>query len=95
MTVTYNTYENDKLEFINKHTKGKYECEIHTSPMVNNVYHKEYCFSDGAVFYERTELVNEYVDAEAHGIKMLFPAQFYKTEYWSTEQPSRYFYEKA
>ena len=93
MTVIYNTYENDKMAFMKKHMK--HECKVYTSPMVNNVYHKEYCFSNGAVFCERTELVKEPVEAEAHGIKLLFEADFYKTEYWSTEQPSKYFYEKA
>ena len=94
MTVTFDEYFEEKQAFAQKHNK-KAECKVYTSPMVNNVYHKEYCWSDGAMFCERTELVKELVEAEAHGIKLMFEAEFYKTEFWSSEQPSKYYYEKA
>ena len=94
MTVTVNDYWKDLREFSTKHNK-KGDVKIYTSPMENNRYHKEYCWSDGANFYTITELVEENVEAEAHGIKVTVPVEFWRTEYWSTEQGSKYFYERA
>lgn len=94
MTVTYAEYMSDLKAFSQKHNK-KAELKIFTSPMVNNRYHKEYCWSDGAEFCEINELVTEMVEAEAHGIKVRVPVEFWRTEFWSTEQGSKYYYEKA
>lgn len=94
MTVTYTEYMNDLKAFSQKHNK-KAELKIYTSPMENNRYHKNYCWSDGHEFCEVTELITEQVEIEVHGIKMNVSVEMWRTEYWSTEAPSKYFYEKA
>ncbi len=94
MTVTFKQYAEEKRAFFTKHNK-KGEFKVYTSPMVDDVYHKEYCYSHGAQWCERTELVHEQAVAEAHGIKIPVTVALYKTEYWSTEAPSKYFYERA
>lgn len=94
MTVTYGDYLKEQSKFAQKHNK-KAELKIYTSPMENNRYHKEYCWSDGAMWCEISELITEIVEAEAHGIKVNAKVNFYRTEFWSTEAPSKYFYEKA
>ena len=94
MTVTYKDYNNALVAFAKKHN-AKAECKVYSSMWENNVYHKEYCWSDGAEFCERTELVTETVVAEKHGIQFEVEKQFYKTEFWSTEFGSRFFYEVA
>lgn len=98
MTVTYGDYLKELKAFSQKHNK-KAELKIYTSPMVDNSYHKEYCWSDGANFYEITNLIEETVpvEVEAHGMKFTsnVTVKYWRTEYWSTEAPSKYFYERA
>ena len=95
MTVTYREYENQKIAFAKKHNR-KAECKVYTSPMENNRYHKEYCWSDGHQWCEVIELVTETVEAEAHGINFNVEVELYRTEFWSTEDSrSKYLYERA
>ena len=93
MTVTYKEYAKDLRDFSQKHNK-KADLKIFTSPMVNDRYHKEYCWSDGATFYEINERVIEIAEAEVHGITVKVPVEMWRTEYWSTESSSKYYYEK-
>ena len=94
MTVTYKDYLKELAEFAAKHNANG-ELKVYTSPMVNNRYHKDYCWSHGANFSEITELVTEEVEVEVHGLKVKVNVEFWKTEYWSTEAGSKYFYQKA
>ena len=94
MTATFKEYMADKEAFAKKHNK-KAECKVFTSPMENNRYHKEMCWSDGHMWCEVTEMITEDVEAEAHGIKVTVPVTLWRTEVWSTEQPSKYMYERA
>lgn len=91
--VTYGEYIQDLINFTDKHNK-KAECKVHTSPMVNNWYHKEYCWSDGATFYEVNAIVTETVKVTVHGVKMDVDVTLWKTEYWSSEFGSKYYYQK-
>lgn len=93
MTVTYREYEAEKTLFIQKHNK-KSDCKVDTSPMVDNVYHKEYCWEHGAAWYERTERVTEIVEFEKYGLKFRTEIEYWKTEFWSTESGSKYIIEK-
>ena len=93
MTVSSNQYYEEKYNFIEKHNK-KSECNIYTSPMENNRYHKEYCWKDGAMWCEITELVTEPAVAKVHGLEVIVPVELWKTEFYSTEAPSKYFYER-
>lgn len=95
MTVTFEEYMNELKKFSEKHNK-KAELKVYTSALVNDRYHKEYCWSDGHVFYEVNELVEEIIEAEAHGLKVRVPVKFWRTEYWTTENSSsKYVYERA
>ena len=94
MTVTFKEYEEELIKFAQKHNK-KAECKIWTSPMENNRYYKTRTWSDGACFDEVTELITEEVEVEAHGIKTKVAVRFWRTEFWSTEQPSKYIYSRA
>lgn len=94
MTVTYGEYLKEQATFAQKHNK-KSECRIYTSPMVENRYHKEYCWENGANWYEVTELITEEKEVEAHGIIFKVEVKMWRTEYWSTESGSKYFYERA
>lgn len=92
MTVTYKEYTDDKKRFFEKHD---YDYRIHTSPMDEyGVYTKTYCFKDGAQWFE--VMSPEYVDFEVM-VKMVVirdKVKMFRTEYWSTEAGSKYYYEK-
>lgn len=92
MTTTYREYNEEITKFAQKHNK-KSECRIYTSGMENNRYHKEYCWADGANWYEVTELITEDVTVEVHGLTFTTTVEMWRTEYWSTEDSkSKYFY---
>lgn len=91
MTVTYKQYIDEMIAFSKKHN-AKGQCKITTSPMENNRYHKEYCWEDGANWYEVTELINEEKEVEAHGLIFKVNVEMWRTEFWSTESPSKYYY---
>lgn len=93
MTVTTDEYNREKMDFIRKHNENA-ECKVFTSPMENNRYHKEYCWSNGAAWMEVTELVTEEKEVEAHGLTFKVEVEMWKTEFWSTERGSKYVYEK-
>lgn len=91
MTVTYKEYNEELAKFAQKHN-SKSDCKIYTSGLENNVYHKEYCWEHGANWYERTELITETKEVEAHGLIFKVEVQMWRTEFWSTESGSKYFY---
>lgn len=93
MTVNYETYNNEKLAFIRKHDKK--EWHIETSPMDEyGVYYKTYIFEDGAQWCERMSPEYETIETEVHFVKVKAEVKFLKTEFWSTESGSKYYYEK-
>lgn len=92
MTVTYKEYNEDVRKFFEKHDYD-YICE--TSPMDEyGVYYKTYSFRDGAQWMER--MSPEYVEYEVEVklVKIKEHVKMLKIEYWSTEQGSKYYYEK-
>lgn len=92
MTVTYGQYNCDRYKFFKKH-KNDYVCE--TSPMNEyGVYYKTYSFKDGAQWMER--MSPEYVEYEVEVklVKIKETVKMFKTEYWSTESESKFYYEK-
>lgn len=92
--VSNQQYTIDQTGFIFKHLKKKNaDYRVFTSPMIDNVYHKEYCFTDGAVFCERIEIIEECFEVERHGILVEVKATFQQVEYWSTDDSvSKYTY---
>lgn len=93
MTVNYKEYNEELTKFAQKHNE-KADCRIYTSPMENNRYHKEYCWEDGAAWYEVTELIVETKEIEVHGLTFKVDVEMWRTEFWSTESKSKYLYFK-
>lgn len=96
MTVNYNEYSNDKKAFFSKHDN---DFNTFTSSMDEyGRYHKEYVFSDGAIWYElmRPEYVTEDIELEVKGVKVKtqIKVKLFRIEFWSTESGSKYYYEK-
>lgn len=93
MTVNYREYNNDKQAFFKNH-KNDFQCT--TSPMDEyGCYHKEYVFTDNAIWYE--VMSPEYVKASVE-IKLVnvdVEVKMLRTEYWNTDNASsKYYYEK-
>lgn len=95
--VDYQTYCEDKVNFFRKHN-GLWD--VHTSPMVNECYHKEYICKDGMTFYE--SMSPEYESVELTGIssktgrtiKETKSVKYMRTEYWNGDDASsKVFYE--
>lgn len=91
MTVTYDEYTRDLRDFCRRHDKA--DLKVFTSPMVNDSYHKEYCYSDGATFCEINDITTEWVEVEVKGCKTKAPITLCRTEYWSSDHSkSKYCY---
>lgn len=91
-TVSYKEYNELKLNFVEKHN---HDFEVETSPMNEyGVYHKTYAFADGAVWYETMSPVYEDYEVEVKGVKVKGSVKLLRTEFWSTEEGSKYYYEK-
>lgn len=88
----YNTYKEMKMAFIKKH-HGDFT--IHTSSLDEyNRYHKEYVFTDGAIWYEIMSPETVMSSAEVKGVRVQFEAKLFKTEFWSSDDAqSRTYYE--
>lgn len=99
MTVNYETYDNEKMNFIRKYGK-KYDWTIDTSPMNEyGVYYKTYIFENGASWYERMSPVykSKEVETEIEGItvKATIKVKLFQTEFWSSDNAeSKIYYEK-
>ena len=90
--VDYKQYTKERLEFINNQES---EWEIYTSPQVNNIWHKEIVFDNGAVWYERYEKKRVPVEAEARGVKVTVEIPMLEIEFWNSKNSeSKYYYEK-
>lgn len=92
MVVTYNEYMEDKKAFFEKHD---YDYTVDTSSMDEyGRYYKTYNFTDGAQWYEAMspEYVTETIEVKL--VKIDVDIKLFRTEYWSTESGSKYYYEK-
>lgn len=93
-TVTFAEFDKEYTAFAIKHNKKAERFE--ETYMTNGVIHKIVSWSDGATWWEITETeYSEEVEIEVHGIKVKVNVPLRKTEYWSTESKSKYFYERA
>lgn len=89
--VDYCTYNDDKLKFFRKH-KGLYD--VHTSPMINDCYHKEYVCKDGKIFYE--SMTPDYDEVIMTGVSLKSgttiterkSVKYMRTEYWNSDDAS-------
>ena len=91
-TVTSKEYFAEKKKFFNKH---KNSFDVYTSPMDEyDRYNKIYTFSDGAQWYEAMTPVTDSTEIELKKCKVTVEVKFLRTEFWSSEFGSRYYYEK-
>lgn len=92
MTVNYKQYEQEKRAFFEKH---KYDYRVETSQMDEyGRYQKTYMFEDGATWYELMSPTTEHVEVEVRLVSVTVEVKMLRTEYWSTETKSKYYYEK-
>lgn len=99
-TTTWEEYTKTKKAFIAKHSKIA-DWKVNTSSLNKyNVYHKEYVFEDGAVFYERMAPVWKKAEAEVEVVPGVVvwiekDVKLLETEFWSTDNAESYvYYEK-
>lgn len=93
MTIDYRDYTDEKQEFFKTH---HYDYRVYTSGLDEyDCYHKEYVFTDGAIWYELMGAVTESATINVHGLEIKTDVRLYRTEYWSTENAiSKFYYEK-
>ena len=92
MTVTYKEYAEDKKRFFEKHD---YAYRVDTSPINEyGVWFKTYHFENNAVWEERMSPEYETAKVEIKKVLVKVEVKMLKTEYWSTEEGSKYYYEK-
>ena len=92
MTVTFKEYVEDKKAFFEKH---KFDYTVETSSLDEyDRYHKTYSFKDGALWMEIMSPSYEQIEIEIKKVKVTTGITLYRTEYWSSEQGSKYYYEK-
>lgn len=92
MTVNYKEYNEDKNNFFKKHNND-FKCE--TSPMDEyGRYWKTYVFEDGAVWYEAMSPEFVSYEVEVKLVKITEQVKMLRTEYWSSEFGSKFYYEK-
>lgn len=89
--VTFNEYENDKLEFFNKHYRD-FTCD--TIGNSAEYYTKTYMFNDGAVWYEVSRMVEVEEIVNVHKCDVKVRIDMLQTEYWSNDKSeSKFYYE--
>lgn len=98
MTVTMEMYNAEKMAFIRKH-HGTWS--VATSPMDEyGCYHKEYVFSDDAIWYEvmGPAYVTQQIPVMMGDIKITeetVTTKLFRTEFWNSDDAtSKYCYEK-
>lgn len=93
MTVTDVRYRYEREMFFRKHNC---DFEVQTSQMDEyGMYHKEYIFADGAIWYEvmSPEYVKEEVNIKL--CKVTVEVKMFRTEFWSSDDSvSKFYYEK-
>lgn len=92
MTVSYTEYKEDREKFFKKHNN---DFDVYTSSLDEyDSYHKEYIFKDGAVWHEAMRPTYESKEIEIKKCKINIEVKMLRTEYWSTETYSKFYYEK-
>ena len=91
--VDYQTYMSDKDSFFKAHG---YAFKVYTSSLDQyNRYHKEYCFEDGACWYEICGPVTVAEDVEIKLAKVRVEVKMFRTEYYSSDCSRRKYYHEA
>lgn len=91
-TVAYEKYSDEMGAFFRKH---KSEWTLHTSPMDEyDTYTKVYVFEDGAIWCERMSPETVKITVEVNKAFVDVKVKMLKTEFWSSETCSKYYYEQ-
>ncbi len=92
--VSYKEYIKAKREFYLKHSEEFAPHEVRKTE--GTAHYKTICFDDGANWYETTKPVTEMVVIDLHGECFEEPVDFYRTEFWNTDDGvSSFLYERA
>ena len=92
MTTTYKEYIETKQAFFKKHD---HDFTTHTLPMDQySRYSKVYTFADGAQWYEDMSPVTETTEVVVNGCKCKVKVELLRTEFYSSEFGSSYYYEQ-
>lgn len=92
MKVTEKEFVKDLHDFIERHGR-KSDWRVYTSPYADGKYYKQYQFEDGAVFTEVNYMENEYYEVYIEELGFSTKIPVIKHEYWSTEKPSKFWFE--
>lgn len=91
-TVSYKQYNGEKKSFFEKH-EHDFKCDTSSMDEYGR-YWKTYVFADGAVWYEAMCPTYESTEVEIKMVKVTVEIKMLRTEFWSTESGSKYYYEK-
>ena len=92
MVTTYTDNKKDKENFFKKHNN---DFDTYTSSLNEpDSYHKEYIFRDGAEWHEVTKPTYELKEVEIKMCKLSVEVKMLRTEFWSTETYSKFYYKK-
>ena len=93
MTVNYKEYSNAKHTFFRRH---KSDFRTQTSSLDEyDRYHKEYIFSDGAIWYEAMGPVWEKETVEVRRCPVEVEVKLFRVEFWNTDDAnSNCYYEQ-
>ena len=94
MRMNYTNFMDRKQKFFRKHDS---DFTIRTSTMNEyGGYHKEYVFSDGAIWYEVYDRITREVIVDTdYNCKVKVDVEFFRTESWNTDNAkSVYMYEQ-
>lgn len=94
MTVTYEEYEIERINFIKKNSE--HEWEVKMSPMDEyGRYSKTYIFDNGAQWFETCGPVTEIAQFEHRGMTFEAEVKMFRVEFFSTDDSkSKYYYER-
>lgn len=91
-TTTYKEYLESKTAFFQKHN---YDYKLNTSGMDEyGRYYKDYIFEDGATWYEAMTPTYEKETVTIRRVQVEVEVKMLRTEYWSNDHASKYYYEK-
>lgn len=88
---TYEEFSTDFAKFFLRHGKN---WRLEESPMVNDSYMKIYHFPDGATWYEQLRPVYETAEIIVKGVKSKVLVKLCQVEYWNSDCPSKFYYER-
>lgn len=91
---SYEEYTKQKRDFFIKHTCDTDNVEEWNNPSDHGTLMKRFVFGDGACWFECSDRVFETGTVHLHGYEIHRKVEFFRTEFWSTDNSrSQYYYE--